>query len=110
MIKQSKAYKYASWCLEDENRKVPKYVKLQAADWIKIADGEDEAAIVDEESFEKICNLLRLMIHPDLKVTMYEGLEEYAWFFITATLCTKYKRQECSFLHDSSSGNRKKEF
>ena len=91
MIKQSKAYKYASWCLEADNRKVPKYVKLQAADWIKIADGEDEAAIVDEESFEKICNLLRLMIHPDLKVTMYEGLEDYAWFFITATLCTKHK-------------------
>ena len=91
MIKQSKAYKYARWCLEANNRKVPKYVKLQAADWIEIADGEDEAAIVDEESFEKICNLLRLMIHPDLKVAMYEGLEDYAWFFITATLCTKYK-------------------
>ena len=71
MIKQSKAYKYARWCLEANNRKVPKYVKLQAADWIEIADGEDEAAIVDEESFEKICNLLRLMIHPDLKVAMY---------------------------------------
>ena len=27
-IKDSKAYRYAEWCIEEDNRKVPKYVKL----------------------------------------------------------------------------------
>ena len=30
MIKDSKAYKYAEWCIEKDNRKVGKYVKKQA--------------------------------------------------------------------------------
>lgn len=94
MIKESKAYQYAMWCINPQNRKVGKYVKKQAEAWIKIADGKDAEAYIDEKAYKKICKILKLMIHPDLKCSIYEGLEDYAWFLITATMCTKLKNDE----------------
>ena len=91
MIKESKAYLYAKWCIEHNNRYVGKYVKKQARAWIKIADGEDEEAYVDEKAYKKMCKILKLMVHPDLGCTIFDGMEDYAWLFITATLCTKLR-------------------
>ena len=34
------------------------------------------------------------MVHPDLMCPMNEGLEDYAWFLIVATLCTKLRNDE----------------
>lgn len=93
-IKDSKAYKYAKWCISDDNKKVPIYVKKQAQDWIKKADGIDEDAYVDEKELNKINRILGLMVHPDLMCPMNEGLEDYAWFLIVATLCTKMRNDE----------------
>ena len=64
-------------------------MKKQAADWLKIAEGRNPEATVDEAAYRRICKLLRIMVHPDLGVSMYRGLEDYAWFLITAVLCTK---------------------
>lgn len=91
MIKNSKAYIYASWCIEEDNNYVGIYVKKQCKDWLRIADGLDEEAYVDEKLFKKVCKLLKLMIHPDLggKVTIYDGMEDYAWLFTVAVLCTR---------------------
>lgn len=94
MIKESKAYIYAKWCIEPNNRYVGKYVKKQARAWIKIADGEDEEAYIDEKAYKKMCKILKLMVHPDLGCTIYEGMEDYAWLFITAILCTKLKTED----------------
>lgn len=94
MIKESRAYKYAQWCIEDGNRMVPKYVKKQAKAWIDIADGKDQEACVDEKAFNKIYKLLKLMVHPDLLCPMDEGLEDYAWLLIVAVLCTKLKNDK----------------
>lgn len=94
MIKEGKAYQYATWCVNETERKVGRYVKKQAAAWIKIVDGEEEEAYIDEKAYKKICKLLKIMIHPDLRCSMYEGLEEYAWFLITAVLCTKLRNDE----------------
>lgn len=88
MVKNEKAYQYARWCVDDTAGKVPKYVKLQAQRWIDIVDGNNPDAYVDEAAYEKICKLLKLMVHPDLHCSLYDGLEEYAWLFITACLCT----------------------
>lgn len=88
MVKDGKAYRYAQWCLDETERKVPRYVKLQAQQWIDIADGNNQEAYVDEGQYEKICKLLRLLVHPDLKCSIYDGLEDNAWLLITATLCT----------------------
>ena len=88
MVKDGKAYQYAQWCLDETERKTPRYVKLQAQQWIDIADGNNQEAYVDEGQYEKICKLLRLLVHPDLKCSIYDGLEDNAWLLITATLCT----------------------
>ena len=93
-MKEGKAYHYAQWCLEEGEGKVPLYVKKQAESWIRIADGDNPDAYVDEGECEKICKLLKLMIHPDLRCSIYDGLEEYAWFMTIAGLCTCCKNAE----------------
>ena len=87
-VKDGRAYQYAAWCVYEREGKVPKYVKKQAEQWLDIADGKHEEAYVDEKQYEKICKLLKLMVHPDLRCSIYDGLDDYAWFLITATLCT----------------------
>lgn len=92
MIKDSRAYLYAKWCVQRGNRKVGKYVKLQARKWLQIADGKHKEAYVSEKSYKKICKLLKLMVHPDLQCSMYEGLEDYAWLLIVAVFCTRRRK------------------
>lgn len=94
MIRESKAYIYAKWCVEKENPKVGRYVKKQAEQWILIADEGDAYAYVDEKSFQTICGLLKLMVHPDLGCSMYDGMEDYAWLLIVAVLCTKQRNTD----------------
>lgn len=91
MITNSKAVNYAKWCVGTRNNKVPLYVKKQAKQWLKIVNGKDKEAHIDEDSYNRVCKLLQLMVHPDLRCPMSEGLEDYAWLFITAVLCTKAK-------------------
>ncbi len=88
LIKDSRAYKYASWCAEDNNRFVGIYVKKQAQLWLDTADGKDPEIYINEKRWKKITKLLKLMVHPDLSVTMLDGLEDYALFFIYAVFCT----------------------
>lgn len=97
MIDKSRAYLYAKWCVEKGNRKVGKYVKLQAKKWLKIADGKHKEAYVSEKAYRKICRLLKLMVHPDLQCSMYDGLEDYAWFLIVAVFCTRRRSDDRRF-------------
>lgn len=90
-IKESKAYEYCKWCAKKSNKKVPRYVKKQAKAWLKIADGKDKKAYVSEKSYNIICRVLKLMMHPDLSCTVYEGMEDYAWLIVVATFCTYSK-------------------
>lgn len=90
MIQESRAYKYCEWALREGNNLVPVYVKKQCQSWKDIAGGKDPEAYIDEKTYEKIINILKLMIHPDLKRPLDESLEDYAIFFITAIFCTKY--------------------
>jgi phage terminase large subunit-like protein len=90
-INESKAYAYAQWCIQNNNQYIGKYVKKQAKAWLDIADGKSNVAYIDESMFIKICNILKLMVHPDLRVSIYQGLEDYAWLLIVAVFCTKSK-------------------
>ena len=51
MIKDSRAYRYAQWCVQRSNRKVGKYINLQAKKWLKIADGKHKEAYVSEKAY-----------------------------------------------------------
>lgn len=97
MIKESKAYKYAKWCYKNEDGKVGRYVKKQAGYWIDIVEGKDVEAYIDKADFNLICKILKLMIHPDIRQSMYDSLEEYQWFFIIAVLCTRYKKDNSRY-------------
>lgn len=99
MIKESKAYQYACWCIEENNDYVGIYVKKQAESWIDIVNGDNSQAYVSEKAYKKICKLLKLMIHPDLggKITIYEGMEDYAWFFVIAILCTRLREDDSRY-------------
>lgn len=93
-IETNKAYAYAQWCVQPENRMVGIYIKKQAESWLKIADGKDAEAFVDEAAVERVSKLLQVITHPDLGCSMDEGMERYAWFLIIATLCTKKRDSE----------------
>ena len=80
------------WCCEEGNKKVGIYVIEQARQWLAVADGENPDAYVSEKHWRKITKLLRIIIHPDLNVPMYDGLEDYAVLFIYALFCTKSRR------------------
>lgn len=88
MIKDSRAYRYARWCVEPDNKYVGVYVRKQAEKWLEIADDKHSDICISLKKWEKITHLLKLMIHPDLSVTMLDGLEDYALFFIYAVFCT----------------------
>lgn len=87
-IKISRAYKYAQFCVNDTSGKVGRYVKKQCRQWLDIADGNVPGFFVSESEYSRISKLLKVMIHPDLHINMYEGLEDYAMLFIIAVLCT----------------------
>ena len=91
-VKRSRAVKYAKWCCEPENDKAPIYVKKQCTEWLDIVYGRVQGVHVDEAAFRRICQLLRLMVHPDLSCPMFDGLEDYAWLLIVAVLCTRTKQ------------------
>ena len=91
-MKNSVAYQYAKTCVRKSYKKAPKYVKRQCKEWLKIADGKSKEAFVDVTAYEKICRILKLIMHPDTGKSMYESLENYAWLLITAVFCTKHKK------------------
>ena len=88
-VTEGRAVAYARWCSEETEGKAPIYVKKQAEQWLDFVDGKNPEAVVDEAAYRRICKLLRLMVHPDLGGSMYDGLEDYAWLLVTAVLCTK---------------------
>lgn len=88
-IEKSPAVLYARWCLTADNRKAPRYVKKQAEQWLEIVEGRNPAAYIDVKVYGKICGILKLMVHPDLGCSMYDGLEDYAWLLIIAVFCTR---------------------
>ena len=89
MIKESRAYRYCEYALQKGNRKVPVYVKKQCQLWKDIADGKSDEAYIDEKAYKKVKKILKLMVHPDLRVPMNEGISDYASLLITAIFCTK---------------------
>lgn len=97
MIEDSRAVAYAEWCAKEGNEQVPRYVKAQCALWLRIVYGLDEEAYVDENVYKKISKLLKLMIHPDLNVRMYDAIEDYAALLITAVFCTKNKADDSRY-------------
>ena len=85
---ENRAYTYAKWCIKA--KEVPKYVKKQCREFIKIADGKNEKYYLNEEKIKQIENILRLLIMPKgLKAgqTLFECTCDYQWLFFISVLC-----------------------
>lgn len=87
-VRSTRAYSYAAWAAQENNRYVPKYVRLQAQKWLEIADGNDADAFISEAMLKKVCKLLKIINHPDLNRPMYDALEDYAVWLVIAVFCT----------------------
>ena len=96
-IHDSKAVEYARFCIDPDNKYVPRYVKKQAKRWLDIVDGKSPDAYICEKTFRKVCKILKLMIHPDLQCSIYDGLEDYAWLLIVAVFCTKQRDTDIDY-------------
>lgn len=96
MIKSHASYKYAKDVV-DKKINAPKYVILQAKDFLEVADGRSEKFIIDEKKLKLIDNLLKLMIMPKgLKVgeTIYNCLVGFQFFFIVSILCVVHEEDK----------------
>ncbi len=96
-IAESPAVKYAEWCIEENNRKAPKYVKKQCKVFLDIVYGRDNEAYADEKAFRLICKILKLIIHPDLHKPLLKCLEGYAWILIAAAFCIRNKEDNTRY-------------
>lgn len=91
MITENKAYIYAkNWRAEE----VPKYVKKQCKEFIRIADGKDKKYCINEKRVEQIENILKLLIMPrGLKAgkTLYECSTDYQWLTYVSLLAVVHR-------------------
>ena len=87
-IKDTRAYKYAVKCVNDDSGKTGRYIKKQCAQWLEIADGKDPDCYISVKAYKKVSGILKLMVHPDLNRDMYSSIDDYAMLFIVAVLCT----------------------
>lgn len=90
MDKNHLAYRYAE---DVVNKRVnaPKYVILQAKEFLRIADGKDDECFISDKLIVVIYGLLKLMINPSgpsKGKTIYESLAGYQALIIVAVLCT----------------------
>lgn len=88
----NKAYKYAKASVK--SKEVPKYVKKQLKEFIKIADGKDEKYYLDEDKVKQIENVLKVLIMPKgLKAgkSLYEVTCNYQWLFYISILAIVHR-------------------
>ena len=88
----NKAYLYAKKSIKA--KEVPKYVKKQIKEFIKIADGKDEKYYINEDKVKQIENVLKLLIMPKgLKAgkTLYECTCNYQWLFYISVLAVVHR-------------------
>jgi len=88
----NKAYTYAKESINSND--VPKYVKKQCKEFVKIAEGKDAKYCINENKVKQIENILKLLIMPKgLKAgqSLYECTTQYQWLFYVSVLAVVYR-------------------
>ncbi len=88
----NRAYEYAKKSIKSKD--VPKYVKKQCKEFIKIADGKSDKYYLDEDKIKQIENVLKLLIMPKgLKAgkSLYECTCDYQWLFYISVLAVVHR-------------------
>lgn len=85
-----KAIKYCHWATDNNNKKVPKYVKKQCQLFINIWDNKDKISVFDRNKAEKIEKLLSLVNVPKGEGTgkpVTNTLTGFQWLLLIAPFC-----------------------
>ena len=88
----NKAYEYAKQSIK--SKEVPKYVKKQCREFIRIADGKDSKYYLNEDKVKQIENVLKLLIMPKgLKSgqPLYNCTTSYQWLFYVSVLAIVHR-------------------
>lgn len=93
IIKNNKAYQYATWAVDKNNNKVGKYVKKQCQEFLNCINDEDSKYYINEKELKAIEGFLKLInIMP--KKDAYNNLVGFQWFFIVNSLCLRRKENK----------------
>ena len=90
----TKALEYARACVRKDNKRVPKYVKKQCRDFIKIATDKDKKYCINPEKVTVIENITKLLIMPEgpkAGQSMYACMIGYQWLLIIAAFCVVHR-------------------
>ena len=90
IIKNNKAYQYALWCVDDDNKKVGRYVKKQCQDFINMLEDDNSKYYINVKEVKIIEGFLRL-INIMRNKSAYDNLVGFQWFFIVNALCVRRK-------------------
>ena len=93
MTKNHPAYRYARSAVNGDTN-VPKYVRMQCADFIQIASGKNVDYQISNDKLGVIEKLLKIMIVPkglSARKTVFETLAGFQWLFIVAVLCVVFR-------------------
>lgn len=88
----NKAYEYAKKSIRA--KEVPKYVKKQCRQFVKIADGKDAKYFLNEDKVKQIENVLKILIMPKgLKAgqSLYQCTTGYQWLFYVSVLAIVHR-------------------
>ena len=94
-MENNKAYEYSKKAIRKKT--TPKYVKLQAKDFIRISDGKNKKYKISEKKVRQVENILKILNMPKgLKAgkPLYECTVGYQWLFYIAIICTVYRDNE----------------
>lgn len=96
MTKNHPAYRYARSAVNGDVN-VPKYVRMQCADFIQIASGKNVDYQISNDKLGVIEKLLKIMIVPkglSAQKTVFETLSGFQWLFIVAVLCVVFREDQ----------------
>lgn len=91
-IMKNKAYEFCKKSIKLKT--TPKYVKLQAKEFIDICDGKSDKYKISSTKLNQLDNILKILNMPKgLKAgqPLYDCTCGYQWLFYTAILCTVYR-------------------
>ena len=69
-VKNNKAYQYALWCVDEDNKKAGKYVKKQCQEFLDCLNDENSKYYIDENELKVIEGFLRLINIKNTRLTM----------------------------------------
>ena len=88
----NRAYSYAKESLKSKD--IPRYVKKQCREFVRIADGKDDKYYLNEEKVKQIESILKILIMPKgLKAgqSLYNCTTSYQWLFYISVLAIVHR-------------------